>query len=444
VPRPVVAIVGRPNVGKSTFFNRIVGQRIAIVEDEPGTTRDRLYADAEWDGVTFTLIDTGGLETEVIPELEDSGKIIQRTREQARLAIEEADVVLFMVDTRTGPSPEDFEVAEILRRSGKPILLAANKADNPARRQNAVEFYQLGLGDPIAISSLHGLNTGDLLDAIVEALPEETGEEEQPDLVKIAIVGRPNVGKSSLLNTLFGQQRAIVSDIPGTTRDSLDTLVNWEGCSFLLIDTAGIRRRGKIEVGVERYGVMRAMRSIDRADVVLLVIDASEGTTAQDTHVAGYILEQSKGIVVVSNKWDLVPKDEETRKEFAQRIQDELHFMPYVPVLFISAKTGQGVNRVLETTLRVVEQRNKRIPTAALNKLVKEAVARHAPPARPGHWLKFYYVTQAETNPPTFVFFVNDPELIHFSYQRYLENQLRQVFGFEGTPLKMVFRRREV
>lgn len=441
--RPFVAIVGRPNVGKSTFFNRIVGQRIAIVEDEPGTTRDRLYADAEWDGVTFTLIDTGGLQTEPIPETLPSGEIVRRTREQAKLAIDEADLILFMVDARTGPAPADFEVAEILRRSGKPVILVANKADNPARRQDAVEFYQLGLGDPLAISSLHGINTGDLLDAIVQALPEEQPEEVEVELSKIAIVGRPNVGKSSLLNALLGQERAIVSDIPGTTRDSIDTLVDWEGQQAVLIDTAGIRRRGRIAVGLERYGVMRAMRSIDRADVVLLVIDAVEGTTAQDTHVAGYALEQAKGIVVVVNKWDLVERGERDRAEFTTKIQQELSFLPYVPVLFLSAKTGQGVNRVLETALRVVEERSKRIPTAMLNKIVREAVAKHAPPTKPGKWLKFYYATQAEVSPPTFVFFVNDPESVHFSYRRFLENRLRQAFGFQGTPLKMIFRRRE-
>jgi GTP-binding protein len=442
VPKPIVAIVGRPNVGKSTLFNRLIGERRAIVEDLPGTTRDRVYGTAEWGGVEFTVVDTAGLQDEQEILRSTQAEILKHTREQAQSAIDEADVIVFMVDARTGITSGDYEVAELLRRTDKPTIVAANKADNVERRESAVEFYSLGLGEPIPISAFHGSGTGDLLDRIVEALPEfeEEPETEGPN---IAIVGRPNVGKSRLLNALLGQERAIVSDVPGTTRDTLDTQLVWAGQPLTLIDTAGIRRKGRIEEGIERFSVLRSMRAIDRSDVVLLVIDATESFTAQDLHIAGYVEEQKKGMVVVVNKWDLVEKGPSTMDEYRAKAREALDFMPYVPLTFISAKYGQRVHQVLEVALQVVEERNKRIPTAQLNKLLREAVARHQPPSKPGKWLKFYYATQADVAPPTFVFFCNDPLQVHFSYRRYLENQLREHFGFVGTPIKLIFRGRE-
>ena len=444
--RPIVAVVGRPNVGKSTLFNRLVGERRAIVEDEPGTTRDRVYGTADWAGLEFTLVDTGGLQDE--HELAGEGargsltEIVRRTREQAQSAIDEADVIVFIVDAKAGLSAGDHDVADLLRRTDKPTILVANKADSPARREDAVEFYELGLGDPIPISAYHGSGTGDLLDRVVEALPE-VEEEAAIEGPAIAIVGRPNVGKSRLLNALLGQERAIVSDVPGTTRDSLDTELTWAGQPLTLIDTAGIRRRGRVDQGIERFSVLRSMRAIDRSDVVLLVIDATEGFTAQDLHIAGYIEEQKKGIVVVVNKWDLVEKTAQTMEEYRAQAREALDFMPYAPLVFISAKFGQRVQHVLETALAVVAERQKRIPTAALNKLLREAVASHPPASKPGKWLKFYYATQADVAPPTFVFFCNDPKQVHFSYRRYLENRLRDTFGFMGTPLRLSFRGRE-
>lgn len=440
--KPIVAIVGRPNVGKSTLFNRLIGERRAIVEDEPGTTRDRVYGTTDWRGLEFTIVDTGGLQDEqeiVTSQLHD---IARRTREQANTAIDEADVILLMVDAKAGITAGDHEVADILRRADKPTILVANKADNPARRESAVEFYELGLGEPFAISSLHGTGTGDLLDQIVEALPHFE-EEEETEGPNIAIVGRPNVGKSRLLNALLGEERAIVSDVPGTTRDSLDTQLEWAGQPLTLIDTAGIRRRGRVESGIEQYSVLRSMRAIDRSDVVLLVIDSTEPFTAQDLHIAGYIEEQKKGLVVVMNKWDLVQKTGTTMDEFRDMASEALDFMPYAPILFISAKHGQRVNQVLEQALVVVNERERRIPTAQINKMLREAVAKHPPPSRPGKWMKFYYGTQVDVNPPTFVFFCNDPKAIHFSYRRYLENQLRAEFGFIGTPIRMSFRGRD-
>ena len=447
--RPVVAIVGRPNVGKSSLFNRLVGEQMAIVEDQPGTTRDRLYGTSDWNGVDFTVIDTGGLVLDETlpnePEL-SSEEIVRRTREQAQQAIEEADVILFMVDARSGLTAADEEIGEVLRRSQKPVIIAANKAENEERRLNAVEFYRLGLGDPIAISAHHAINTGDLLDEIVAAFPTDEPEEDDEDTIRIAIVGRPNVGKSRLLNAILGQERVIVSDMPGTTRDAIDTRItvgeSEEAREVILIDTAGIRRRGRIEVGVEKYSVIRTLRAISRSDVVLMLIDATEGMTAQDTHIAGYVLEQYKSMMLLVNKWDLVEKDASTLGEFTNTVREELNFMPYVPILFISAKFGQRVNRVLPTALEIAEQRLRRIPTGQLNKIMKEAVDAHPPPSRPGKWLKLLYATQADVNPPTFVFFVNDPQMVHFSYQRDRENQLRAAFGFEGTPIKMVFRTR--
>ncbi|MBL8129371.1 MAG: ribosome biogenesis GTPase Der [Thermomicrobiales bacterium] len=440
--KPIVAIVGRPNVGKSTLFNRLIGERRAIVEDEPGTTRDRVYGTSDWGGVEFTIIDTGGLQDDQELVGEPTDILARFTRDQAHAAIAEADVIVFMVDGKSGMNAGDHEVAEILRRADKPTILVANKAESADRRDAVYEFYDLGLGDPLAISSYHGTGTGDLLDRIVEALPaaEEDDDIEGP---AIAIVGRPNVGKSRLLNALIGQERSIVSDIPGTTRDSLDTVLEWAGQPVTLIDTAGIRRRGRIDRGIEQYSVLRSMRAIDRADVVLLVIDATEGFTAQDLHIAGYVSEQKKGIVVVVNKWDLVEKDSSTMDEFREEARRQLDFMPYAPLVFVSAKFGQRVNQVLDTALAVVSERHKRVPTAALNKMLKEAVAAHPPPSKPGKWLKFYYATQADVSPPTFIIFVNDPTQIHFTYRRFLENQLRDAFGFTGTAIRLSFRGRD-
>lgn len=439
--KPIIAIVGRPNVGKSTLFNRLVGERQAIVQNEPGTTRDRIYGTAEWGGAEFTIIDTGGLQDDDEIRSSTESEIARSTRAQARSAIEEADVIVMLVDAKHGLTAGDAEIADLLRRADKPTILVANKADSLERRDAAYEYYEIGLGEPIAVSAYHGNGTGDLLDRIVESLPEVEAEEETEG-TRIAIVGRPNVGKSRLLNALLGQERAIVSDVPGTTRDSLDTELTWEGHPVTLIDTAGIRRRGRVEQGIERYSVMRSMRAIDRADIVLLVIDATEDFTAQDLHIAGYVEEQKKGLVIVVNKWDLVEKDASTMDRYRQRAARELDFVAYAPLVFISAKLGQRVERVLETAFNVVAEREKRVPTAALNKLMRDAVAKHQPPSRPGKWIKFYYATQVDVAPPTFVFFCNDPKQIHFTYRRYLENELRAAFGFLGSPLRISFRSR--
>ena len=439
--RPIVAIVGRPNVGKSTLFNRLVGERRAIVQDEPGTTRDRVYGTTDWGGIEFTIVDTGGLLDDREIASASLSEIARHTQDQATSAIAEADVIVFVVDAKAGLTSGDHEVADILRRADKPTILAANKADSLDRRDAAVDFYNIGLGEPIPISAYHGGGTGDLLDRVVEALPEAE-EEEESEGPRIAIAGRPNVGKSRLLNALLGQERAIVSDVPGTTRDSLDTVIEWAGQPLTLIDTAGIRRRGRVEQGIERFSVLRSMRSIDRSDVVLLVIDATEEFTAQDLHIAGYVEEQKKGMVVVVNKWDLVEKDNHTMDDYRAKAKEALDFMPYVPLVFISAKFGQRVQQVLESALIVVGEREKRVSTGSLNKLLKDAVAKHPPASRPGKWLKFFYATQADASPPTFVFFCNDPEHIHFSYRRYLENELRAEYGFVGSPIRMSFRSR--
>jgi GTP-binding protein len=454
MPLPIVALVGRPNVGKSTLFNRIVGQRQAIVEDLPGTTRDRLYGDTEWNGVPFTVVDTGGLEIvesqkqrsprdQVAPLAVASAGFIEEIRRHAEIAIEEADVIILLVDVLDGLTPADEDVAHVLRRTNKPVLVAANKADNPARQQAALEFYALGLGEIFAVSALHGLGIGDLLDVVAGSLPVVPEGEEPADAVKIALVGRPNVGKSSLLNRLLGQERAIVSDIPGTTRDSTDTYLTWEGQSLLLIDTAGIRRRGKIEQGLEKYSVLRSMKAIARADVVLLLIDAQDLVTAQDAHVAGYILEEKRSVVVLVNKWDLVDKDTHTMEAYTKEVRAALQFLDYVPVVFVSALTGQRVNKVLPLAYEVYQERQVRITTGELNRLMEEVVVRHPPPHKGNRRLKFFYATQASVEPPTFVFFVNEPELVHFSYQRYIENQIRRHYRFTGTPLKLVFRARD-
>jgi GTP-binding protein len=419
-----------------------VGERRAIVEDIPGTTRDRLYGTTTWGGVEFTIVDTAGLQDPSEIEASSTAEIAQMTRDQARSAIDEADVIVFMVDTKAGMTAGDHEVADMLRRTDKPTILVANKVDNINRKDMAVEFYELGLGDPMAMSSYHGVGTSDLLDRIVENLPHF---EEEPEIAgpKIAIVGRPNVGKSRLVNALIGEERSIVSDVPGTTRDSLDTHMEWNGRPLTLIDTAGIRRRGRIEQGIEHFSVLRSMRAIDRSDVVLLVVDSTEGFTAQDLHIAGYVEEQKKGIVVIVNKWDLIEKDSSTMDLYRDEAKRQLDFLPYAPLVFISAKFGQRVQNVLEMALLVEMERRKRVSTSALNKLLREAVAAHAPASKPGKWLKFYYATQADVSPPTFVFFCNDPQSVHFSYKRYLENQIRDQFGFVGNPVRMAFRGRE-
>ncbi|MDQ6660354.1 MAG: ribosome biogenesis GTPase Der, partial [Chloroflexota bacterium] len=458
--KPIVAIVGRPNVGKSTFFNRMIGERVAIVEDLPGTTRDRIYGDTDWNGREFTLIDTGGLEFgSDIPVGQvglsgQPGDIMSHVQAQAELAIEEADVIVFMVDALSGITAADEEVADMLRRTKKPVILAANKADNAARRQDAVEFYSFGLGEPIVISSIQGSGTGDLLDAIVEALPpedENAEEEDEEDVIRIAIVGRPNVGKSSLLNAILGYQRAIVSEVPGTTRDAIDTEITFEGKKIILVDTAGIRRRGRVGPGVEKFSVLRSTRAIERCDIAFLLIDASEGLAAQDTHIAGEIQDQAKGVVVVVNKWDLAqeqrkaerkgefphPDEEiESAERYREIIAEGLKFIPYAPIIFASAKTGYHVQSLLETAAKIAEMRYLRVPTARLNEVIQDAVRRHNPPVFHGKMLKIFYATQTGVNPPTFAFFVNDPQAVHFTYERYLENRLREEFSFRGTAIR--------
>ncbi len=453
--KPLVALVGRPNVGKSTLFNRLVGERLAVVDKTPGTTRDRIEAESIWNGRAFTVVDTGGIE--VLPERIEKGKkplgehaplatasaeFIPQIRAQAEMAIEAADVVVFLVDATSGITAADEQVAEILRRTRKPVLIAANKADSAQRRDEAVEFYGLGLGEVFPISALHGVGTGDLLDAVVASFPPQE-EEAEDESVKIAIVGRPNVGKSSLLNALLGKERAIVSPIPGTTRDAIDTRIMWETMPITLIDTAGIRRRGRIEVGLEKYSVLRALKAIQRADVALLLIDATEGVTAQDAHIAGFILEEAKSCIVVVNKWDAVSgKTSHTMDQYTAHVRSALNFMDYVPVLFISARLGTRVDTVLPTALRVQEERLIRIPTGELNRIVREAMSKQMPPTKAGKRLNIYYVTQPRTDPPTFLFYVNDKELVHFTYERYLENQIRAAYGFWGTPLRLSFRER--
>ncbi|MBA2288181.1 MAG: ribosome biogenesis GTPase Der [Ktedonobacteraceae bacterium] len=464
--KPLVAIVGRPNVGKSTFFNRMIGERRAIVEDLPGTTRDRIYGDSDWNGREFILIDTGGLELgTAIPVGQvglngQPGDITARVRAQAELAIDEADVIVFMVDARSGITAADEEVAQLLRRTKKTVILAANKADNITMRQNAVEFYALGLDEPVEISSIQGTGTGDLLDRIVEALPpdeEPASDEEEEDTPRVAIVGRPNVGKSSLLNAVLGFERSIVSEVPGTTRDVIDTEVMFQDRKLILVDTAGIRRRGRIGPGIEKYSVLRASRAIDRCNVAIMVIDASEGLAAQDTHIAGEVHDKAKGVVVVVNKWDLAqqqrrairegdfpkPDDEIADAErYRKIIAEGLKFIPYAPIIFTSAKTGYHIQTLLDTTLRIADVRFMRIPTSRLNEAVQDAIRHHHPTTVRGRQLKIYYATQVQVNPPTFIFFVNHPEYVHFAYERYLENRLRDTFDFTGTAIRMFFRER--
>jgi len=431
--QPIVALVGRPNVGKSALFNRLVGERLAIVQDVPGTTRDRLYAQADWAGREFTVVDTGGI---LAAPTDD---VTVQAQAQAQLAIDEADVVILVVDVLAGLTPDDWEVADVLRRSAKPVIVAVNKADNAERRLAANEFYALGIDPLFAISALHGTGTGDLLDAVVAAFPPAP-EEEPSERIGIAIVGRPNVGKSSLLNAILGQERTIVSPVPGTTRDAIDTELVWRGQEITLIDTAGIRRRGAIEPGVEKYSVLRALRAINRASVVLLVLDAAEGVTAQDAHVAGYILEENKSVVVVVNKWDLVEKEPGVEAAFRDNVRATLKFLSYVPVVFASALRRRGIKEIMDTALRVREARFQRLSTGELNELVREATATHNPPSKWGKRLRIYYATQPGVDPPTFVFFVNDKRLVHFSYERYLENHIRERYPFEGTPIVLQFR----
>jgi GTP-binding protein len=431
---PIVALVGRPNVGKSTLFNRLIGERRAIVEDVPGTTRDRHYGDAEWGGRMFTVVDTGGLI------LGDTDKLGSQVRAQAQIAMDEADVIVCLADIVDGLTPADYDIADMLRRTHKPIVLAVNKADNLKREMNIAEYYSLGLGEPLPISAKQGLSTGELLDAIVAAFPALPAEEEDTAALHIALVGRTNVGKSSLLNRMLGQERVIVSEIPGTTRDAIDTPIRYHGQDIVLIDTAGIRRRGRIEQGIEQYSVVRTIKAITRADVVLMLIAAPEGVTAQDTHVASYILEQAKSVIVLINKWDLLEKDTHTLAQYEEYVRNELKFMPYVPVLSISALTGQRVDRILPLVLRIREERSVRLSPSEINTMIREATARNSPPTKWGKKLRIYYGTQTSSDPPTFVFFVNDTQLVHFGYQRYLENQLRERFKYEGSPIRLVFR----
>ena len=437
--KPIVAIVGRPNVGKSTFFNQIGKKRVSIVEDFPGVTRDRIYMDAEWLNHRFTMIDTGGIEL----ENDGKGKILASMRQQAKIAIEEADVIVFMTDGRTGMTHDDEEIARILRNTRKPVVLAVNKIDSPKQHMDVFEFYNLGLGDPIGIAAANALNVGDLLDEIVKHFPQETQEDDEHDEIRIAVIGRPNVGKSSIVNTLLGQERVIVSDVAGTTRDAIDTNFYDGGTRFTLIDTAGMRRKAKIDMPVERYSVMRSLRAVDRADVVLIVLSAPEGVTEQDKKIAGYAHESGKGCIIVVNKWDLIEKDDKTSLRFTEDIREELGFLQYAPVLYTSALTKQRVHRVVELAKYVADQQAMRVPTSVLNDLVRDALAINPPPAHKGKQLKIYFMTQADIKPPKFLIFVNDPELMHFSYLRFLENKLRESFGFEGAPLRLIVRGRK-
>jgi GTP-binding protein len=446
--KPIVALVGRPNVGKSTLFNRLCGERLAIVDDTPGTTRDRIVAEGEWNGRTFDVVDTGGIDPThggKTPLSIDSADFIEEIRSQALMAVHDAEAVLFLTDGTVGVTSPDREVAEILRRNQKtvkgqswpPIFLVVNKCENSKQRNAAAEFFELGLGDPYPLSAIHGTGTGDLLDKLVESFPDQP-ETEEDDSIKIAIVGKPNAGKSSLLNKLVGEERAIVSPIPGTTRDAIDTHLEVEGLPVTLIDTAGIRRRGKIERGVEKYSVLRSFKAIERADVVLLMIDAAEGITAQDTHIAGFILDAWKSTVVLVNKWDTIVKDNDTTEAYTLHVRKELNFMDYVPMLFISAKTGQRMDQVLPTALRVQEERMARITTSMLNRVLRDAQDAHPAPSHAGRQLKIYYGAQVRVDPPTFLLHVNDTKLFHFSYRRYLENKFREAYGFIGTPIKIV------
>lgn len=433
--RPVVAIVGRANVGKSTLFNRLIGGRRAIVSEVAGTTRDRLYGEARMGRLSFAVIDTGGL----VPSADQGYPALIRL--QVETAVTEADVILFLVDAASGVTPVDEEIAHLLRRTDKAVVLLANKADNDARRQAAAEFYSLALGDPLAVSAYHGIGLGDLRERLEELLPPAEAER-PPEALRLAIVGRPNVGKSALINAILGQERVLVSAEPGTTRDAVDTPLEYEGKRLLLIDTAGIRRRGRITRGIEKYSVLRAEQALTRADIGLLVLEAPEGVAAQDLHIAGYVANAHKGLIVVANKWDLMDDAEESRDEFARKALRRLRFAPWAPLAFVSAKTGLNIDGLLNLALEVSDSRFLRVPTGELNAVVQKAVAEHHPPSKGRRTLRILYVTQAEANPPTFVFFVSDASLLHFSYRRYLEKALRRAFGFEGTAIRLTFRSR--
>ena len=435
--RPVVAIVGRPNVGKSTLFNKLVGARLSIVDDKPGVTRDRIYGDCEWLGHRFLLVDTGGIE----PRADDV--ILSQMRAQANIAFATADVIVLVTDLRSGVVATDQDVANMLQKSGKPVILCVNKCDSVgAPDPEFYEFYNLGMGDPIAVSAVHGHGTGDLLDAVIAYFPPESEEEEEDDTIKVAVIGKPNVGKSSLINRISGQERAIVSDIAGTTRDATDTRIENQYGKFTFIDTAGIRRKSKVTDAIEKYSIIRARTAVERANVCVIMIDATEGFTEQDSKVAGIALDQGKGCIVVVNKWDAVEKDGNTMREYKEKLAVDFAFMKFAPFVFISAKTGQRVDRLFEQIAYVYAQSTMRISTGKLNEILGAATARVQPPTDKGKRLKIYYMTQASVCPPTFVFFVNNAQLFHFSYQRYLENQIREVFGLEGTPVRFIIRER--
>jgi len=431
---PVVAVVGRPNVGKSTIFNRVIGERLAIVEDKPGITRDRIYGTAEWSGRTFHLIDTGGIE------IGGEDQMMLSIRAQAELAIEEADVIIFMTDAKDGVTPTDQEIAQLLYRSLKPVVLAVNKVDNFKKTEDIYEFYNLGLGEPIGISGAHGTGIGDLLDAVLEKLPDKQEEEYGEDVIKVSLIGRPNVGKSSLVNAILGEERVIVSDIAGTTRDAIDTAFERDGQKYVLIDTAGMRKRGKVYESVEKYSVMRATQAIERSDVVLVVINGEEGIIEQDKHIAGYAHEAGRAIVIVVNKWDVVEKDSKTMQQFTQKIRDHFLFLSYAPIVFVSAKTKEKLHKLLPVVNHVADQHAFRVQTHILNDVISDAVTVNPPPTDKGRKLRLNYATQVGVKPPTFVLFVNDPELMHFSYLRYLENKIRSAFVFEGTPIRLITR----
>ena len=435
--KPVVAVVGRPNVGKSTFFNALAGARLSIVKDTPGITRDRLYTDVEWLGRQFTLIDTGGIE----PDSKDV--ILSQMREQAQIAIDTADVIIFMTDAKQGLTDADSKVADMLRRSRKPLILTVNKVDNYEKQMPDVyEFYNLGLDEPYPISSAEKQGLGDLLDKVISYFPEDGPEEEEDDTPRIAIIGKPNVGKSSIINKLLGENRLIVSDIAGTTRDAVDTRVKHNGKEYVFIDTAGLRRKSKIKEELEKYMIVRTVSAVERCDVAALVIDAEEGVTEQDAKIAGIAHERGKGMIIVVNKWDLIEKDNKTMKEFTNKLDNILAFMPYAEKMFVSAKTGQRLIKLYDTIDAVVENHAMRVQTGVLNEIMAEAVAMQQPPTDKGKRLKLFYITQASVKPPTFVIFVNDKELMHFSYTRYIENKIREAFGFAGTPLKFIIRER--
>ena len=435
--RPVVAIVGRPNVGKSTLFNKLVGARLSIVDDKPGVTRDRIYGDCEWLGHRFLLVDTGGIE----PRADDV--ILSQMRAQANIAIATADVIVLVTDLRSGVVATDQDVANMLQKSGKPVILCVNKCDSVgAPDPEFYEFYNLGMGDPIAVSAVHGHGTGDLLDAVIAYFPPESEEEEEDDTIKVAVIGKPNVGKSSLINRILGEERVIVSNVAGTTRDAVDSYFENEVGKFLFIDTAGMRKKAKVSDAIEKYSIIRARTAVERANVCVIMIDATEGFTEQDSKVAGIALDQGKGCIVVVNKWDAVEKDGNTMREYKEKLAVDFAFMKFAPFVFISAKTGQRVDRLFEQIAYVYAQSTMRISTGKLNEILGAATARVQPPTDKGKRLKIYYMTQASVCPPTFVFFVNNAQLFHFSYQRYLENQIREVFGLEGTPVRFIIRER--